>query len=184
MKENKYSFEKKICHRIFKNNLIIGETCVESWNCPCTTILHIVKDVGMKDHFIHLSHHPSVSSWSIYSNRVKKIVEYRRGKCLHIINNFYLPHVMVLDMLNCWEDFVLYPRVFFYQRSQGDLTLFSRLKSFSKHLKTPLLMGKFYVHSSYSVIVCLNLNPWASFASEKNHRFKGVWYISGLFMAI
>jgi hypothetical protein len=28
-------------HRIFKNNLIIGETCVESWNCPCTTVYTI-----------------------------------------------------------------------------------------------------------------------------------------------
>jgi hypothetical protein len=53
----------------------------------------------------------------------------------------------------------LYPGVFFCQRSQGDLTLFSRLKSLDRHLRTPLLMGKFYAHSSYSVIVCLNLTP-------------------------
>jgi len=38
-------------------------------------ILHIVKDV-VKHHFIHLSHHPSVhpsvSSWSVYSNGAEK----------------------------------------------------------------------------------------------------------------
>jgi hypothetical protein len=33
--------------------------------------LHIVKDV-MKHHFIHLSCHPSVPSWSVYSNGAKK----------------------------------------------------------------------------------------------------------------
>ncbi len=42
-------------------------------------ILHLVKDV-VKNHFIHLSHHPSVhlsdhpsiSSWSVYFDRVEK----------------------------------------------------------------------------------------------------------------
>jgi len=33
--------------------------------------LHIVKDV-MKYHFIHLSRHPSILSWSIYFNGAEK----------------------------------------------------------------------------------------------------------------
>jgi len=66
--------------------------------------------------------------------------------------------LMVLGMLNSWEDFVLYPGVFFCQRSQGNLTLLSRLKSLRRHLRTPLLMGKFYTHSSYSVIM-LEFDP-------------------------
>ncbi len=56
-------------------------------------LLHIVKDVKMKDHFIHPSRHPSVLSWFVYFDRVEKTVEYKRGWCLHIINNLYLPHV-------------------------------------------------------------------------------------------
>jgi hypothetical protein len=55
----------------------------------------------MKDHFIHPSRHPSVPSWSIYPHEAEKTMEkttektmeYRRGECLHIINNFYMPHV-------------------------------------------------------------------------------------------
>jgi len=34
-------------------------------------LLHVVKDV-MKHHFIHLSHHPSVPSWCVYSDRAEK----------------------------------------------------------------------------------------------------------------
>jgi hypothetical protein len=105
---------------------------------------------------------------------VEKTVEYKRGGCLHIINNFYLPHVDGVECAKQLRGFCFVSWSFFCQRSQGDLTLFSKLKSFGRHLRTPLLMGKFYAHSSYNVIVCLNLTPIASFASEKNHRFKGV----------
>jgi hypothetical protein len=111
----------------------------------------------MKDHFIHPSRRPSVQSWSVYSDRAEKTVEYKHGGCLHIINNFYLPHVDGAGYAKYLRGFCFVSWSFFCQRSQGDLTLFSRLKSLGRHLRTPLLMGKFYAHSSYSVIVCLNL---------------------------
>ncbi len=108
----------------------------------------------MKDHFIHPSYrssvhpsNPSVLSWSVYSNGVEKTVEYRHCGCLHIINNFYLPHVGGAGYAKQLKGFCFVSWSFFCQRSQGDLTLFSRLKS----LRTPLLMGKFYAHSSYSI---------------------------------
>jgi hypothetical protein len=73
--------------------------------------LHIVKDVGMKHHFIHPSirpiihpSSPSIPSWSVYSDRAEKTVEYKcNGCCDRTLAEFIIDIAQHSDTIEAFD---------------------------------------------------------------------------------
>jgi len=141
----------------------------------------------MKDHFIHSSHrpyvHPSRHGMFTSTGRKKKwSTDAVDAYILSTISTCLM--LMVLGMLNSWEDFVLYPRVFSAIEVKEIWHYFRDWSHSVDIWGLPSSQGNFIFIHHTTLLYAWIWPPWASFASEKNHRFKGVWYISGFFMAI
>jgi hypothetical protein len=92
--------------------------------------------------------------------------------------------LMVLGMPNSWEDFVLYLGVFSAKEVKEIWHYFPDWSHSANIWRLPSSWGNFMLIHHIMLLYVWIWPPWASFTNEKNHRFKGVWYIFGFFMAI